>query len=102
MSNEYILTIWQGDSQQIVATLSEGETEVDLSTATSITAVMEEFSGSPSYTIACTGDEDGKVTIQLTGTQTVSPGSYKLRVVVKFGNDQYTWGPAYIKILANF
>jgi hypothetical protein len=105
MSSEYDYTIWQGDSDEIEITLSDADGVINLSAADEILAIMEEYSGSPRYEIACSGTSGGVVTIPLTSTETASHGRFKLRVQVTIGDIVNTWpseGPIYIRILESF
>lgn len=67
-----------------------------------ITATLEEFSGTPSYPIECTGNSSGVATVPITATETASAGRFKLILTVTNGNAVNTWpsaGPLYVRII---
>lgn len=101
MTSEYDYTIWTGDSDDVEVTLSDKNGPVNLTGAT-ITTILEGFSGSPRYEIACTGNSSGVVTVPLTATETATAGSYHLRLWVTILEKRVTFpsaGPRNIKIL---
>lgn len=100
--SEYDQIIWKGDSETLIVILRDKNGLVNLSTATSIKAVMNNYAGNDPHEIECSGNEQGRVIIDITGTDTANDGSYKLRIIVIISGKQYTFpseGPIYIKII---
>ena len=101
MSDDYDYYLWQGDSDDITATLYDKDGAVNLASATSITTVLTGLSGSPRYEISCSGNSSGEVVIHVSDTETAAYGGFKLVIIVVLNGKQYTFqsiNPLYIKI----
>jgi hypothetical protein len=93
------IRIGQGDSDDILVTLSDVNGVVNLSTADVIFVINDEF-GTVFYEVTCTdNNSSGGTTLPLTDTETATAGTFYGQFIVTFSDRQATFPDSkYVKM----